>query len=288
MYHLIIANRTDTLEEKPGLTWRYSLRARAGGLELLPMIELTHVTRRFGKTLAVRDLTLSLNKGELFAFLGPNGAGKTTTIKMLVGLLRPTAGTIRIGGMDVTQQPRECAQLMGYVPDQPFLYEKLSGREFLEFIAEIRGMTRAETDRAIAEQAERFELHGFLDDLVETYSHGMRQRVVFAAALLHRPPILVVDEPMVGLDPKSTRLVKDLLQHWARSGGVVFMSIHTLSVAEEIATRIGIIHRGQLLFDGTVEQLRAQMAAQDESLESMFLQLTLEEKAAASNPAPAS
>ncbi len=252
------------------------------------MIELHHVTRRFGKTVAVRDLSLSLNRGELFAFLGPNGAGKTTTIKMLVGLLRPTAGTIRIGGLNVAQHPRECAQLMGYVPDQPFLYEKLSGREFLEFIAEIRGMSRAETDRAIAEQAERFELHGFLDDLVETYSHGMRQRVVFAAALLHRPPILVVDEPMVGLDPKSTRLVKDLLQHWARSGGVVFMSIHTLSVAEEIATRIGIIHRGQLLFDGTVEQLRAQMAAQDESLESMFLQLTLEEKAAESLPAKTS
>jgi ABC-2 type transport system ATP-binding protein len=242
------------------------------------MLELLKVTRRFGKTVAVQDLSLSLGKGELFAFLGPNGAGKTTTIKMLVGLLRPSSGKILIGGLDVTEHPRECAQLIGYVPDQPFLYEKLSGREFLEFVGQIRGMPRAEIDRAIREQAERFELESFLDDLVETYSHGMRQRTVFAAALLHRPPILIVDEPMVGLDPKSSRLVKDLMQQWARSGGLVFMSIHTLSVAEEIASRIGIIHRGRLLFDGTVEELRRQMASQDESLEAMFLQLTLEEK----------
>lgn len=246
------------------------------------MIEFVHVTRHFGKTTAVNDLCLSIGRGELFAFLGPNGAGKTTTIKMLVGLLRPSAGRVLVGGFDVAQYTRQCAQLMGYVPDQPFLYEKLSGREFLEFVAQIRGMSRQETDRAIAELADRFELGGFLDELVETYSHGMRQRTVFAAALLHRPPVLVVDEPMVGLDPKSTRMVKDLLCQWARDGGVVFMSIHTLSIAEEIATRIGIIHRGKLLFDGTVEELRRQMAAPDESLESMFLQLTLEEKAAGS------
>ncbi len=244
------------------------------------MIKFVNVTRRFGRTVAVNDLSLSVNRGELFAFLGPNGAGKTTTIKMLVGLLRPSGGQIQVAGLDVATHPRQCAQLLGYVPDQPFLYEKLSGREFLEFIAQIRGMTREETDKAISEQADRFELHGFLDDLVETYSHGMRQRTVFAAALLHHPPVLVVDEPMVGLDPKSTRLVKDLLREWARSGGVVFMSIHTLSVAEEIATRIGIIHRGQLLFNGTVDELREQLAAQDESLENMFLQLTLEEKRA--------
>lgn len=248
------------------------------------MIDFNHVSRRFGKTVAVNDLNLSIGRGELFAFLGPNGAGKTTTIKMLVGLLRPSEGQVRVGGMDVRAHPRECAQLLGYVPDQPFLYEKLSGREFLEFVAQIRGMTAAEAERAIREQAERFELNSFLDDLVETYSHGMRQRTVFAAALLHRPPVLVVDEPMVGLDPKSTRMVKDLLRDWARDGGVVFMSIHTLSVAEEIATRIGIIHRGQLLFDGTVDELREQLAAQNESLESMFLQLTLEEKAAQVSP----
>ncbi len=175
----------------------------------------------------------------MFAFLGSQWGRKNHHDQNVSGSSSALFWQDPYRGLDVTEHPRDCAQLIGYVPDQPFLYEKLSGREFLDFVGQIRGMPRAEIDRAIREQAERFELEGFLDDLVETYSHGMRQRTVLAAALLHRPPILIVDEPMVGLDPKSSRLVKDLMQQWARSGGVVFMSIHTLSVAEEVASRIG-------------------------------------------------
>ncbi len=251
------------------------------------MISLKGVTREFGTNVAVDSLDLEIPRGELFAFLGPNGAGKTTTIKMMVGLLRPTKGSIFIGGYDVTTQFRACAQLIGYVPDQPFLYEKLSGLEFLQFVAEIRGMSREQADRAIAEQTERFGLSGFLKDLMETYSHGMRQRMVFAAALLHDPPVLIVDEPMVGLDPRSTRLVKDLLRQRADRGGCIFMSIHTLSIAEEIADRIGIIHRGKLVFLGTLEQLRRELAAAESSLEALFLQLTMEEEAALAGSANA-
>jgi ABC-2 type transport system ATP-binding protein len=245
------------------------------------MIEFDHVTRTFGRKLAVADLTLKIPAGELFAFLGPNGAGKTTSIKMLVGLLRPTTGKVRVGGFDTAGQTRQATQLMGYVPDQPYLYEKLSGREFLDFVAQMRGLDRDRTDEAIDRESRRFELDGFLDDLAETYSHGMKQRLVFASALLHGPAVLVVDEPMVGLDPKSMKMVKDLLRALASAGTIVFMSTHTLNVAEEIADRIGIIDRGQLGFLGTLEDLQAQRSAAGDhraaprtSLEQLFLELT--------------
>jgi ABC-2 type transport system ATP-binding protein len=245
------------------------------------MIEFDKVTRAFGHKLAVADLTLKISRGELFAFLGPNGAGKTTTIKMLVGLLRPTAGKIRVGGFDTAEQTRQATQLMGYVPDQPYLYDKLSGREFLDFVAEMRGLDRNRTAEAIDRESRRFEMRDFLDDLAETYSHGMKQRLVFAAALLHGPAVLVVDEPMVGLDPKSMKMVKDLLRELASAGTIVFMSTHTLNVAEEIADRIGIIDCGQLGFLGTLEELQARRlaaggrgAASRTSLEQLFLELT--------------
>jgi ABC-2 type transport system ATP-binding protein len=193
---------------------------------------------------------------------------------MLVGLLRPTAGAVSVGGCDSIARSREAARLLGYVPDQPFLYDKLSGREFLEFVARMRGYDPAQTAARIARQSEVFELDEYLDDLTETYSHGMRQRVVFSAALLHDPPVLVLDEPMVGLDPKSARLVKDLLRGRAAAGAAVFMSTHTLSVAEEIADRIGIIDRGRLCFLGTLEELRGAMSRDHSSLEQLFLELT--------------
>lgn len=237
------------------------------------MIRFEHVTRSYGKKLAVADLSLAIPAGQLFAFLGPNGAGKTTAIKMLVGLLKPNDGTVSVCGCNAATHPREVTRFLGYAPDHAFLYDKLSGREFLEFVAEMRGLSREETASAIAQQAEVFELHDFLDDLAETYSHGMRQRLVFASTLLHDPAVLVVDEPMVGLDPKSSRLVKDLMRQRASRGKTVFMSTHTLPLAEEIADLIGIIDRGYLKFFGTLEQLRERMAEQS-SLEQLFLELT--------------
>lgn len=238
------------------------------------MIHFEKVTRTYGPKVAVADLELEIPPGQLFAFLGPNGAGKTTAIKMLVGLLHPSAGRVRVGGYDTVRQAREASRLIGFVPDEAFLYEKLTGREFLEFLAEIRGLGRAETRRAIERQAAMFELDGFLDELTESYSHGMRQRLVFAAAMLHDPPVLVLDEPTVGLDPKSVRLLKDLLRARAAAGMAVFMSTHTLSLAEEIADRIGIIDRGRLRFLGTLDDLRQVRANPASTLEHLFLELT--------------
>jgi ABC-2 type transport system ATP-binding protein len=240
------------------------------------MIEFENVTRTYGTRVAVDRLTLTVPRGELFAFLGPNGAGKTTSIKMVVGLLRPNNGSIRVCGYDVVEYPREAKQRISYVPDEPYLYDKLSGREFLRFIADMYGMSGAEAGREVDRQIECFELDGFVDELTENYSHGMKQRLVFAAALLHHPEVLVVDEPMVGLDPKSIRLVKDLLRQKARQGVTVFMSTHTLAMAEEIGDRIGIIDQGLLGFVGTLEQLRAETARHDSTLEQLFLELTNE------------
>lgn len=238
------------------------------------MIHFDNVTRHYGHKVAVSQLNLRIQPGELFAFLGPNGAGKTTAIKMLVGLLRPTMGTVSVCGFNTASATREAARYLGYVPDESYLYEKLSGREFLQFIAQMRGLSRSETADRIAEESEVFGLGEFLDDLTEAYSHGMRQRLVFAASLLHDPPVLVVDEPMVGLDPKSVRLVKDLLHARATAGMTVFMSTHTLSVVEEIADRIGIIHRGHLMFLGTLDELQHAMRTGHNTLEQLFLDLT--------------
>jgi ABC-2 type transport system ATP-binding protein len=239
------------------------------------MIELCGLTRRFGPKTAVSNLDLQVPSGELFAFLGPNGAGKTTTIKMMVGLLQPTEGAARICGFDVRTQTREANLRTGYVPDQPYLYEKLSGREFLNFVSQLYGMPASCAAKSIAEQIETFELGRFVDDLAESYSHGMKQRLVFASSLVHSPEVLIVDEPMVGLDPRSMRLVKDLLRAKVNGGMTVFMSTHTLAIAEEIADRIGVVANGKLLFLGTVAQLRTQLSS-DESLEQLFLTLTEE------------
>ena len=238
------------------------------------MIEFDNVTRRFGSKVAVDRLRLAVEPGELFALLGPNGAGKTTTVKMLVGLLRPDSGTVRVCGHDLAREIRPAAHLLGYVPDEPFLYDKLTGREFLEFAAEMRGLEPTVMRRRIARESENFGLSEFLDELTETYSHGMRQRLIFAPALLHDPAVLVLDEPMVGLDPRTGRIVKDLLSLWAAGGRTVFISTHSLGVAEEIAARIGIVSEGRLHFLGTVAELQSELSSQQTSLESLFLEMT--------------
>ena len=241
------------------------------------MIELEHVTKLYGTKTAVDDLSLSVNRGELFAFLGPNGAGKTTTIKLMCGLLFPTAGSIRIGGFDLTSHGQKARQLVSYVPDQPYLYEKLTGREVLHFIADMYSMPRERGRLRIETMIDTFGLRDFVDDLTQHYSHGMRQRTVFASALLHEPEVLIVDEPTVGLDPRSVRLLKDLLREEADRGTTVFLSTHSLDVAEKLADRIGIVEHGRLICCGTLSSLRIQ-AALDGSLEDVFLILTEEAK----------
>jgi ABC-2 type transport system ATP-binding protein len=238
------------------------------------MIEFHNITRSYGRNLALNGLELTVNAGELFALLGPNGAGKTTAIKLLTGLLRPDSGGITVCGLDLARNGRKASHAMGYVPDEPFLYDKLSGREFLQFAAEIRGLKNAAAAEAIEREIGNFELDDFLDSLIETYSHGMRQRLAFASALLHTPRVLVIDEPMVGLDPRSVRMVKDLLRRHAAAGMTIFMSTHTLAVAEEIADRIGILAGGRLQFLGTLAELQRELSSHHTSLEALFLQLT--------------
>jgi ABC-2 type transport system ATP-binding protein len=236
-------------------------------------ILLEGVTKRFGRTVAVRDLSLEIARGELFAFLGPNGAGKTTTIKMIVGLLRPDAGRVHVCGHEIASNGLQAKARLAYIPDQPFLYEKLTGREFLYFVAEMYGLPVAKRDSTLDVLIRRLDIGEFLDELAESYSHGMKQRIVLAAALLHEPSVLVIDEPMVGLDPRAIRTVKNLFTEHTRNGGTIFMSTHTLDIAEALADRIGIIHRGELIAVGRLDDLRTQ-ARREHSLEEIFLQLT--------------
>ncbi len=240
------------------------------------MIQTEKLTKQFGDNTAVASLTLKIGAGEFFCFLGPNGAGKTTTIKMLTGLLHPTEGRAILGGHDIQKEPVEAKQLIGYIPDAPFLYEKLTGREFMQFVAGLYRMTESQ----IADNTERFlelfGLDGVSDQLIEDYSHGMRQKLSFAACFLHNPSIVIVDEPWVGLDPKNIRFVKNFLRQKTREGVTVFMSTHTLSIAEEVADCIGIINDGKLLYTGTVEEVRA-VAKNPGTLEDIFLELTQED-----------
>jgi len=239
------------------------------------MIEFRNVSRTYGRKLAVDGLDLTIRDGELFAFLGPNGAGKTTSIKMLVGLLRPSSGELRVCGFDVVKESQQANSLLGYIPDEPYLYDKLSGREFLLFVAGMFGLASRAAEERVTREIARFDLASFVDDLCESYSHGMKQRVALAGALLHDPEVLVLDEPTVGLDPRSVRLIKDLLRARAAAGTTVFMSTHSLAIAEEIADRVGIVHQGRLRFVGTVGELRQQSERMGQaSLEQMFLEMT--------------
>jgi len=239
------------------------------------MIRIENLVKRFGDVAAVNGLTLEVLPGELFAFVGPNGAGKTTTIKLIVGLLRPTAGRVSICGHDVQHDYIAARLLLSYVPDQPFLYDKLTGREFLRFVGSMYGMEGRAIDQQVRRVADLFELDGFLDELGQTYSHGMKQRVVISAALLHNPCVLVLDEPMAGLDPRAARTLKTVLRQLARDGAAVFFSTHALDVAEETADRVGIIRDGALVALGTLDEIYA-AARTDRRLEQAFLRLTEE------------
>ena len=238
------------------------------------MIELTQLTKRYGRFTTVAGIDLTIPKGELYGLLGPNGAGKTTTMRMIAGILQPTSGTVRIAGIDIQAQPLVAKAHLGFIPDRPFVYDKLTGAEFLRFVAGLYGQGGKLIERRIDELLELFELDAWKDELTEAYSHGMRQKLIISSALVHRPDVIVVDEPMVGLDPKSARLLKDLLREFVTRGGTVLMSTHTLEIAEAMCDRIAIVHGGRIAAEGTMDALRLQTSSGDASLEELFLKLT--------------
>ena len=239
------------------------------------MIELSNLVKRFGDLVAVDGVSLSVPRGEFFAVLGPNAAGKTTTIKILTGLIRPTTGTARVAGYDVQIDPLEARKRMAYVPDFPFLYDKLTPAEFLRFTGQLFQMTGDEIEKESRVLIDRFDLDPYLRKPIEGLSHGTKQRVAIVSALMHRPDVFILDEPMVGLDPHHARVLKDTLKERSLGGMTVFISTHQLSVAEEMADRIGIMHRGKLIAVGTREELRRQSGV-DGALEQTFLSLTAE------------
>ena len=238
------------------------------------MIELRNLTKKFGNFTAVDNLSLTVERGEFFGFLGPNGAGKTTTIKMMTGLFTPTSGDVYINGYDAFAKPIETKQTFAYVPDQPFLYDKLTGREFLYFVGGLFKMEKQTLARRIDEIVEHFEIGDWVDKRTEDYSQGMRQRITIAAAMVHKPKTIIIDEPMIGLDPRSAKIVKDTLKAEAQAGTTIFMSTHSLSVAEELCDRIGIIKNGKLIFVGSLNQLDGLKQKYDGKFESVFIELT--------------
>jgi ABC-2 type transport system ATP-binding protein len=238
------------------------------------MIELSGLTKRYGSFTAVDALDLRVPRGELFGFLGPNGAGKTTTLRMLAGILRPTSGTARIGGIDVAADPMRAKSILGFIPDRPFIYEKLTGAEFLRFVGGLYSQNGKDIDRRSRELLALFDLEDWRDELVESYSHGMRQKLIISSALVHRPDVIVVDEPMVGLDPKAARILKDLFREYVRRGHTIMMSTHTLEVAETMCDRIGIMQNGKIRALGTMDELRAESEEGNDGLEDIFLRLT--------------
>jgi len=238
------------------------------------LIETRNLVKKYGDKLAVDDVSFDVHAGEVFGFLGPNGAGKTTTIKIIVGLLRPTSGTVKVAGCDVQAQPMLAKAASGYVPDTPNLYAKLTGRELLRFVGDLYNLDRPHAARRIDELLRILDLSAAADDTVDSYSHGMQQKASLAAALMHDPKVLVLDEPTVGLDPKSARLIKDILRQMAERGAAVFLSTHILEIAERMCDRIGIINQGKLVAVGTMTELRALGKSGEVSLEDIFLSLT--------------
>ncbi len=243
----------------------------------MDMIVTESLHKKYDSHVAVKSLDLKIKSGEFFCFLGPNGAGKTTTIKMLTGLLIPTSGKASIGGYDIQKDPIEAKRRIGYIPDRPYLYEKLTGREFGQFVGDLFGIPREVQRERLDHYFELFKLTNSADQFIENYSHGMRQKLVFASSLMHEPEVLIVDEPMVGLDPQSARVIKTLLREETKKDRTVFLSTHTLSVAEELADRIGVINHGEILFLGTIPELRSQLQ-NDGNLEDLFLKITEEEE----------
>jgi ABC-2 type transport system ATP-binding protein len=238
------------------------------------MIELKALTKRYGAFTAVDAIDLTVPKGELFGFLGPNGAGKTTTLRMIAGILQPTAGTVRIAGIDLAADPIAAKAKLGFIPDRPFIYEKLTGAEFLRFVAGLYDQSGEAVERRMTELLALFDLLDWKDELVESYSHGMRQKLIISSAFLHRPEVIVVDEPMVGLDPKAAKVLKDLFREYTRRGHTIMMSTHTLEVAQSLCDRVGIIQNGRIRAYGTMAELRAHAAAGEAGLEDSFLRLT--------------
>jgi ABC-2 type transport system ATP-binding protein len=238
-------------------------------------VVIDNLTKTYDDLVAVDNLNLVVPKGEFLCFLGPNGAGKTTTIKMLTGLVKPTSGRAFVAGYDVQLQPVEAKRRIGYIPDHPYLYEKLSGREFFHFVGDLFSIPRVEQQEKLNRFLDMFGMHSSADKLVENYSHGMRQKLVISASLMHDPEVVIVDEPMVGLDPQSAKVVKNLFRQQTKLGRTVFLCTHVLSVAEELADRIGIFKKGKIIFLGTLAELRARQHS-DANLEELFLELTSE------------
>jgi len=238
------------------------------------MIQLQGLTKNYGKLVAVDHIDLDVRRGELYGFLGSNGAGKTTALRMIAGIIRPTEGRIWLGGDDVIANPLSAKMRLGYIPDRPFVYDKLTGGEFLRFVAGLYGQDGTQVERRIDELLEVFELANWKDELVESYSHGMRQKLIISSALIHRPEVIVVDEPMVGLDPRAARLLKTMFRQFVDKGGTILMSTHTLEVAQAVCDRIAIIQQGKIVARGTMAELRDQTASGDATLEELFLRLT--------------
>ncbi len=241
------------------------------------MLELLNLEKIFGNFTAVNRINLKINKGELFGFLGPNGAGKTTTIKMIAGLLSPSFGNIYLDETDIWQKPIESKMKIGYIPDQPFLYDKLTGKEFLYFCGGLYNLPKEKIKNKITELSEQLKIGDWIDKRSEEYSQGMRQRIVIASAFLHEPELLLVDEPMIGLDPQSAFDVKKILTEKAKNGTTIFMSTHSLNVVEEICTHVGIINKGNIIFNNTIEVLHNLKRESNNNLEEFFIQLTNEE-----------
>lgn len=255
---------------RPGAEER-TAAAAAEGPEILRIEELV---KRYGRFTAVAGLDLSVRQGQIFGFLGPNGAGKTTTIRMVAGILQPTAGRIAIAGHDLAVDPLAAKSRIGYIPDRPYLYDKLSGGEFLRFVAGLWGKNGSDTEERADRLLELFQLTPWKDELIESYSHGMRQKLLISSALVHQPDLIVVDEPMVGLDPRSARLLKDLLREFTDRGGAVLLSTHTLEVAEALCDEIAIVQTGRIIARGTMDELRSQADAGEAHLEEIFLKVT--------------
>ena len=238
------------------------------------LIETHDLCKKYGDFIAVKNVSFSVEGGEVFGFLGPNGAGKTTTIKMIVGLLQPTSGVVRVGGFDVQKQSLQAKASSGYVPDTPNLYAKLTGRELLRFVGDLYDLDRKQVVHRIDELLRMFDLTDAADETLDSYSHGMQQKASLAAALMHDPRVLLLDEPTVGLDPKSARLIKDILRQMADRGAAVMLSTHILEIAERMCDRIGIINKGELIAVGSMDELRSLGKAGETSLEDIFLGLT--------------
>jgi ABC-2 type transport system ATP-binding protein len=243
------------------------------------MITLKSLTKKYGTFTAVDGIDLEVPRGELFGFLGPNGAGKTTTLRMIAGILRPTSGTVQIGGIDIATDPRAAKMKLGFIPDRPFIYEKLTGAEFLRFVAGLYDQEGPHIEHRSRELLALFDLEEWRDELVESYSHGMRQKLIISSAFVHRPEVIVVDEPMVGLDPKAARILKDLFREYTHRGNTIMMSTHTLEVAESMCDRIAIIQGGHIRASGTMADLRQNAADGTAGLEDIFLKLTGENAA---------